>query len=150
MIRSTILTLAALLPLISAGTAGATAPPATSEAQTATDPAITPPMAAPADATPVASAVRSKLNALPTDGSAQELKERAVLSDFYAARRDAPIWLSEAGLTDNGAALGAEILKANDYGLEAKDFERARTGKARGFRGLYIVPEPVPPHWNER
>ncbi len=61
--------------------------------------------------------------ALPTDGSAQELKERAVLSDFYAARRDAPIWLSEAGLTDNGAALGAEILKANDYGLEAKDFE---------------------------
>jgi len=123
MIRSTILTLAALLPLISAGTAQATAPPAINEAQAATDPAITPPMAAPPDANPVASAVRSKLNALPTDGSAQELKERAVLSDFYAARRDAPIWLSEAGLTDNGAALGAEILKASDYGLEAKDFE---------------------------
>jgi len=123
MIRSTILTLAALLPLISAGTAQATAPPAINEAQAATDPAITPPMAAPPDANPVASAVRSKLNALPTDGSAQELKERAVLSDFYAARRDAPVWLSEAGLTDNGAALGAEILKANDYGLEAKDFE---------------------------
>jgi putative DNA primase/helicase len=33
--------------------------------------------------------------------------------------------------------------------LEAKDFERGRTGKARGFRGLFIVPEPVPPHWSE-
>ena len=123
MIRSTVLTVAALLPLIAADSAGATAPPATSEAQAATDPAITPPMAAPTDANPVASAVRSKLNGLPIDGSAQELKERAVLSDFYAARRDAPMWLSEAGLTDNGAALGAEIIKANDYGLEAKDFE---------------------------
>ena len=123
MIRSTILTLAALLPLIAADSARATAPPASTETQAATDPAITPPMAAPTDANPVASAVRSKLNGLPTDGSAQELKERAVLSDFYAARRDAPIWLSEAGLTDNGAALGAEILKANDYGLEAKNFE---------------------------
>ncbi len=45
-----------------------------------------------------------------------------MLSDFWYARRDAPMWLS-AGLTDNGAALGAEILKADDWGLEAKDFE---------------------------
>ena len=121
MIRSTILTLATLLPLLAAGSAGATAPPA-SDMTGATDPAITPPMAAPTDSNPVASALRSKLNALPTDGSAQELKERAVLSDFYAARRDAPMWLSEAGLTDGGAALGAEILNAGDWGLEAKDF----------------------------
>jgi murein L,D-transpeptidase YcbB/YkuD len=122
MIRSTILSLATLLPLLAAGSAGATAPPA-SDMTGATDPAITPPMAAPTDSNPVASALRSKLNALPTDGSAQELKERAVLSDFYAARRDAPMWLSEAGLTDGGAALGAEILNAGDWGLEAKDFE---------------------------
>ena len=122
MIRSTFLTLAALLPLIAAGDAGAVAPPQRRRLPGATDPAITPPMAAPKDANPVASAVRSKLAGLPTEGSAQELKERAVLSDFYAARRDAPMWLSEAGLTDNGAALGAEILKADDWGLDAKDF----------------------------
>jgi L,D-transpeptidase YcbB len=122
MIRSTILMLAALLPLLAATCADAAAPPG-SEMPGATDPAITPPMAAPKDSSPVASALRSKLNALPSDGSAQELKERAVLSDFYAARRDAPMWLSEAGLTDNGAALGAEILKAGDWGLDAKDFE---------------------------
>lgn len=120
MIRPTILTLAVVLALISAGHAGAAAP--ASDAPVATDPAITPPMAPPPDANPVASAVRSKLNGLPTDGSAQELKEHAVLSDFYAARRDAPLWLSEAGLTDKGAALGAEILRANDWGLDAGDF----------------------------
>ncbi len=122
MIRSTFLTLAVLLALIAAGDAGAVAPPA-AEIPGATDPAITPPMAAPKDANPVASAVRSKLAGLSVEGSAQELKERAVLSDFYAARRDAPLWLSEAGLTDNGAALGAEILKADDWGLTAKDFD---------------------------
>ncbi len=100
----------------------AIAAPTVAEAPVATDPAITPPIAPPVDANPVASAVRFKLKSLPTDGSAQELKERAVLSDFYAARRDAPIWLTEGGLTDRGAALGAEILKAGDWGLDAKEF----------------------------
>ncbi len=121
MIRSTILTLIAVLPLIATGSAGAATPPG-AEIPVVTDPAITPPMAAPADTNPVASAVRTRLNGLPTEGSAQEIKERAVLSDIYAARRDAPIWLSEGGLTERGAALGAEILKADDWGLEAKDF----------------------------
>jgi murein L,D-transpeptidase YcbB/YkuD len=120
MIRSAILILAALL-LVRAGTAQATAP-AESAGPGATDPAIVPPVAPPADASPVASAVRAKLNGLPTEGSAQELKERAVLSDFYAARRDAPLWLSEGGLTEAGANAGAEILKAGDFGLNAADF----------------------------
>ena len=110
MIRLPFLALAVLLPLLAAGEARAVVQPGAAELPGATDPAITPPMAAPKDSNPVASAVRSKLASLPTEGSAQELKERAVLSDFYAARRDAPLWLSEAGLTDNGAALGAEIL----------------------------------------
>lgn len=120
MIRSTILALVAVL--LAAGTAGAAAPPGNEMPTGATDPAITPPMAAPVDTNPVASAVRTKLNGLPTEGSALEIKERAVLSDFYAARRDAPIWLSEGGLTEKGAALGAEILKADDWGLDARDF----------------------------
>jgi len=121
MIRSTILMLAAALPLLAAGSSEAAAPPVAAE-PTASDPAITPPMVAPADSNPVASAVRSKLNALPTEGSAQELKERAVLSDFYASRNDAPIWLSEGGLTEKGVALGAEILNAGDWGLDPGDF----------------------------
>ena len=120
MIRSTILTLATLLPLLAAGTAGAIAPAAPESGRHG-----------PGDHAAHGGAERfqsgrqrTPLQArrLPTDGSAQELKERAVLSDFYAARRDAPIWLSEAGLTERGAALGAEILNAGDWGLEPKDF----------------------------
>jgi murein L,D-transpeptidase YcbB/YkuD len=123
MIRSTILMLAAALPLAATAVDAIAAPSAAESAVGATDPAITPPMAPPTDTNPVASAVRTKLNGLPTDGSAQELKERAVLSDFYAARRDAPMWLSEAGLTEKGAALGAEMLEADNWGLTAKDFD---------------------------
>lgn len=119
MIRSSILMLGVALPLLAAGNAYAAAPP---EAPVANDPAITTPMAAPVDSNPVASAVRSKLNSLSTEGSAQELKERAVLSDFYAARRDAPLWMSEGGLTERGAALGAEILRADEWGLQAREF----------------------------
>ena len=129
MIRSTILTLAALLPLLAAGSAGATAPPASDMPGPPTRRSRRPwrrrrtPIRSPARCAP--SSTR-----LPTDGSAQELKERAVLSDFYAARRDAPMWLSEAGLTDNGAALGAEILNAGDWGLEART-SRCRPSRRR-------------------
>ncbi|MFA5902232.1 MAG: L,D-transpeptidase family protein [Hyphomicrobium sp.] len=122
MIRPAILMLAAALSLLTAGSASAVAPPAGTEPMVS-DPAITPPMAAPTDTNPVASSVRAKLDSLSTEGSAQELKERAVLSDFYATRRDAPIWLSEGGLTERGAALGAEILKADDWGLDPQDFK---------------------------
>ena len=38
-------------------------------------------------ADPTAAALRDKLAALPTEGSAQEIKERAVLTDYYNARR---------------------------------------------------------------
>lgn len=123
MIRSSILTLAAVLPLLTAGAPAYAAAPQASLSPMASDPALTPPMAAPVDANPVATAVRAKLKSLPTEGSAQELKERAVVSDFYAARRDAPLWLSEGGLTERGASLGAEILRADQYGLEPRELD---------------------------
>ena len=62
------------------------------------------------------------------------------------------MWLSEAGLTDNGAALGAEILNAGDWGLDAKDFalpaippasqldaENDRQGRRRDLAGAAQV-----------
>jgi murein L,D-transpeptidase YcbB/YkuD len=119
MIRTSILTLAVILAF-GQHSAGLAAPAA--EGPIATDPAILPPMKPPADPSPVASAVRAGLDALPTEGSAQEIKERAVLLDYYAAHKDAPIWMSEAGLTVKGAAVGAEILKADDWGLDASEF----------------------------
>lgn len=127
MIRTHVIALGAVLSLVAAGSAVANAPQANGPPG-ATDPGIAPPMSPSVEAapnpqlSPVASALRARLAALPSDGSAQELKERAVLSEFYAARHDAPLWLSEGGLTDKASALVAEIKKAGDWGLDAKDF----------------------------
>jgi L,D-transpeptidase YcbB len=102
----------------------ATAPSTTAPSTTPPAPAATAPSASQtaAPASPAAGALRAKLDAFPTEGNAQELKERAVLSEFYAQRADASIWVTEKGLTDKGSAIVAEIMKAGDWGLEAKDF----------------------------
>ncbi|MCK5549864.1 MAG: hypothetical protein KAI41_04985, partial [Hyphomicrobiaceae bacterium] len=75
-----------------------------------------------APASPAAQALREKLSALPRNGTAQEIKERAVLVDFYDARASAPIWLTQKRLTLEAIAVINEIKKADDWGLEAKDF----------------------------
>jgi murein L,D-transpeptidase YcbB/YkuD len=67
--------------------------------------------------------LRAKIEAFPARGTAQEIKERAVVSDFYAARADAPLWVSQKGLTEKGAAVVAEIMKAGDWGLDAAEFK---------------------------
>jgi murein L,D-transpeptidase YcbB/YkuD len=93
-----------------------------------TDPAIASPSESTqnrepsAPASPAAQALREKLSALPSDGNAQEIKERAVLVDFYDARASAPIWLTQKGLTPEAIAVISEIKKADEWGLEAKDF----------------------------
>lgn len=71
---------------------------------------------------PMASALRAKLDALPQNGSAEEIKERAVLSDFYAARGDEPVWATKAGWAPAATAIADEFKKAGDWGLDAKDF----------------------------
>ena len=84
MIRSHAIALGFALVALSAGGAFAAAP---ADQPVATDPAMAPPphvetpatAAMPSD--PITAALRDKLAALPTEGSAQEIKERAVLSD---------------------------------------------------------------------
>jgi murein L,D-transpeptidase YcbB/YkuD len=56
------------------------------------------------------------------DGTAQEIKERDVLVDFYNARASLPLWVTQKGLTAEAVAIIDEIKKANAWGLEAKDF----------------------------
>jgi L,D-transpeptidase YcbB len=134
MIRSHTMALGFALIAVSAGSALATAP---ADQPVATDPALTPPphvgvidskpQVPPADAT--AAALRDKLAALPTEGSAQEIKERAVLTDYYAAGH-APLWVSAGGLTPKGAAVVAELMKAGDWGLDAGDFALPRVADA--------------------
>ena len=79
---------------------------------------------------PAAAALRARIDALPTSGTALEIKERAVLSDLYAARGDAPLWVSDKGLNERAAAVVAEIKKAADYGLDPADFALPKAADA--------------------
>lgn len=88
-------------------------PPAAVEAESGT---------APLSADPAAGPLRARLEELPVDGSAPEIKERSALSEFYAARGYAPLWMTKKGLTEKAAAVVREIGNARDWGLEPSDF----------------------------
>ena len=134
MIRSHAIALGFALVALSAGGAFAAAP---ADQPVATDPAMAPPphvgvinptvqqtpapAAVDAPSDPIAAALRDKLAALPTEGSAQEIKERAVLTDYYNASH-APLWVGAGGLTPKGGAVIAELMKAGDWGLDPGDF----------------------------
>ncbi len=146
MIRSHSIALGLALFVVATGRVLAAAP---ADQPLVTDPALTPPphvgvmdakpqptpaaatttpaAATPAD--PTAAALRDKLSSLPTEGSAQEIKERAVLTDYYAAGH-APLWVSAGGLTPKGAAVVAELMKAGDWGLDAGEFALPRVADA--------------------
>jgi len=88
-----------------------------------------PPASAPGD---VAPAPASAAPALATDFaerlaadaklSAADREDRVALAKFYVARQSAPVWVTAAGLSPQGAAVMAEIRKADDWGLEASAF----------------------------
>ncbi len=48
-----------------------------------------------------------------------EREDRAALIKFYEARRYEPVWVAPSGLSPAGAAVVAEIAKADDWGLDA-------------------------------
>ena len=50
-------------------------------------------------------------------------EDRDAVQKFYEARKGAPLWVTETGLTANATALVAEIGKAGDYGLDAAAFK---------------------------
>jgi hypothetical protein len=126
--------LALVFAVLSAGIVLANTP---REAHLATDPAQAAPVPAdngPADnagdaaavpagsQSPQVAALRARLAALSTQGSAEELKERAVVSDFYAARNDSPLWFGNGGPSEQASAIIAEIGRAADWGLDPADF----------------------------
>jgi L,D-transpeptidase YcbB len=71
---------------------------------------------------PAAQAVRARLDALPPGETAPEIKERVVLSDFYAARGDEPLWVGADGWNDAAKTIAAEFKNSNDWGLDAEAF----------------------------
>ena len=78
-----------------------------------------PPVAAPTD--PLGIALLQRL-AKPSKGDDGDRADAAALSAYYAARGYAPLWVTASGLSPKAAAAIAEIQKADDWGLEARDF----------------------------
>ena len=74
-------------------------------------------------ADPVAAAVRERLAAR-RPGAAKD--DAAALAAFYAEHKGPPLWVMAGGLSARGSAVAAEMRKAEEWGLAAKDFELPR------------------------
>ncbi|MCB1513588.1 MAG: L,D-transpeptidase family protein [Hyphomicrobiaceae bacterium] len=55
-----------------------------------------------------------------TDG---DRSDRDALAQFYVARANQPLWVDETGVTTKGKAVIEEIRRADDWGLEAAEFD---------------------------
>ncbi|MGE3528853.1 MAG: L,D-transpeptidase family protein [Methyloceanibacter sp.] len=86
--------------------------------------AAAPPPALQAD--PVVAAIRAKL-ADPAAAKDAHPDDRVALTDFYAAREGAPLWITEMGFSAKGQQVLFEIEKAGDWGLDAASFALPRS-----------------------
>ena len=129
MIRSHAIALGFALVALSAGGAFAAAP---ADQPVATDPALAPPphvgatnpaaQPTPAPSDPITAALRDKLAALPTEGSAQEIKERAVLSDYLQRQPRAALGRRRRPDAEGRRPSSRSSMKAGDWGLDPGDF----------------------------
>ena len=71
-------------------------------------------------ADPIAAEVRQRLVKV---GPGLTKDERQALLQIYAGDGAKPLWVADKALTSRGAALVAELGKADDWGLQAKDFD---------------------------
>src|SRR5262249_9574393 len=67
-------------------------------------------------------AVQQQLAAKFTTATKTKMSEQGALVEFYAAPEQHLLWVDENGLTKRGKAVIAEIEKADDYGLRARDY----------------------------
>jgi murein L,D-transpeptidase YcbB/YkuD len=72
--------------------------------------------------TPVAVAVKARLEGLAEGATEPEQKERAALTALYGARGFAPLWVDAKGLNADASGIVAEFGKAGDWGLSPDDF----------------------------
>jgi len=111
------------------------APQATSDDQTPAEAsadrapeAAVPAVAAPE--TPLGSAIKARLEAVPDDGSDQDKKERAALIAFYASRGQAPVWVDDKGFNGDATGVIATFDTAGDWGLDPADFTAPKIAAA--------------------
>ncbi len=91
-------------------------------AKSAAEPVATGPVI-PAQATPEAEALRNALSRLAAGDTDEERNEHAALLAFYEARGYALLWLTPAGvLTQPALLLAAEFKRADEWGLDPRDF----------------------------
>src|SRR5262245_49048453 len=67
-------------------------------------------------------AIQQQLAATFTKPTQTKLSEQGALVEFYATPEQHPLFVDEDGLTARGEAVIAEIEKADDYGLRARDY----------------------------
>lgn len=72
---------------------------------------------------PIVSELRTRLSNISQELDEKEREDDEALAAFYSARNDAPLWVTEDGLTEKARKLIAELGNADSYGLDAKDFE---------------------------
>jgi murein L,D-transpeptidase YcbB/YkuD len=93
----------------------------------ATPQAGTPATASPSSASPVVAAIRLKL-ADPSLAERAPPDDLAALQAFYAARGEAPIWMTDMGFSAVAQAAIDEILKADEWGLDSAAFDLPAAG----------------------
>src|SRR5262245_24281421 len=76
-------------------------------------------------------AIQQQLAAKFTTATKTKMSEQGALVEFYAAPEQRPLWVDENGLTERGKAVIAEIEKADDYGLRARDYALPADGAGR-------------------
>lgn len=110
----------------------ATAPAPENASSPAAQPAASPAVAAaPAPATPEAEALRKAISSRAPGATDEERDEQAALVSFYEARGYAPLWLAPSGGTAlKISLLAAEIGRADEWGLDPRDFPLPTSGPA--------------------
>lgn len=97
------------------------APPANAPNIEAAQAISTPPAEAPAPLAGVPAAICTKLSTTPAlDGA-----DRADTVSFYQSRQCRPLWVDDKGLTQVANLAIAELGRANEWGLDASDFDVA-------------------------
>jgi murein L,D-transpeptidase YcbB/YkuD len=125
MIRPISFAFAALAGLLmAAGPAGAEdAASAATAPRTGTEAAAAPATEVPVKLAPAAEALKKALDMLGAGETDEEKSERTALAAFYDARHFEPLWFEAGGpVTPKGAALAEEIKKADEWGLDSRDF----------------------------
>ncbi len=98
-------------------------PPVVPSADPVSSPAPEPiatPTTANMTADPIAADVRQRLAKI---GPTLVKDERQALLQYYAVDGAKPLWVTDKALSPRGIALQAELGKADDWGLQAKDFD---------------------------